>query len=494
MRTTKSPVVGILLGLSILAACRGSNNANPDGSTGAGSDTGGRTIHIQDVQSDTMAINTLVDLHGVIVTAVDTFPLRTSAFWVEEPGGGPFSGVQVFVNRQVDLLGKIAPGDIVDITGASKTEFVLKDAAGNSQDKSNRTTTELQASMGGMLSVTKTGTGAVPAPHVIDAAALDGMSMTDRDAEYEKWEGVLVEVRNVRSRSFPVSFASGSPPFADDSYKVNVTDNLILESTQTKFAGLDGLTCFASITGVEDYFFDWLLLPRAATDLVIGTNCAPVATTTSTISAVQSALPTGVVELDDVYVTGTSFNKTSFWASTSPNAAANEGVYVFQSSKTITLDPVIVPGTKLNVIGTVTEFNDDMAGGTLTEVQPLRITVAAGTPAALTPMTGVTVVTLLDPANAPMYESVLVTLDNVKISAIGASANGFIATAAQTVGQTATPFGIGTDINQLVAADLACYKTVTGFWTNLQGASATTKPNAYGFIVRDLGTKDGTCL
>jgi hypothetical protein len=489
MKITKSSVVGVMLGLSLVAACRSDNKAAPDagGDGGGGIDGGG--IHIQDVRSTAMKVNTAVELHGVVVTAVDSFGAKMSAFWVEEPGGGPFSGVQVFVNKQASLLQNLTPGDIVDIKGAVKTEFVLKDTAGVPTDKSGRTTTELQAATGGMLTVTKTGTGTVPDPHLIDALALDGMTMADRDAEYEKWESVLVEVKNVRAQSFPVSFASGSPPFADDSYKVNVSDNLVLESTQAKFAAMDGLTCFASITGVEDYFFDWLLLPRSAAEAVTGTDCAAVTTTTSTITAIQAALPTGAVELDNVYVTGISFNKTSFWASTSPAAAVNEGAYVFQSSKTIPLDPAIVIGAKVNVIGNVTEFNDDTTGGTLTEVQPLRISIVDATPAALVPVTGVTAAALLDSIAAPQYESVLVTLDNVKITAVGDSAHGFVATAVQG----GTTFGIGTDILQLAATDFACYKTVTGFWTNLEAAGVTTKPNAFGFIVRTLGTKDGVC-
>ena len=69
------------------------------------------------------------------------------------------------------------------------------------------------------------------------------------------------------------------------------------------------------------------------------------------------------------------------------------------------------------------------------------------------------------------------------------TANGVIATATQN----GTTFGIGIDTLRLAANDLACYKTIIGFWTNLKSTSATTKPNAFGFIVRDLGTRDGTC-
>ena len=268
-----------------------------------------------------------------------------------------------------------------------------------------------------------------------------------------------------------------------------MTGTLLIESTQTKFANVDGLTCFASITGVEDYFFDWLLLPRSAADVVPGTSCAPVTITPSTVPAIQAALPTGVVELDNVTVTGVSNGKTSLWISSSPTAAVNEGGYVFQSSTTLVLDAAIVPGVQVNVIGTVSEFNDDTMGGTLTEVQPLRITVVNATPGTPAPITGVSVATLLDPANAPQYESVLVTLDNVNISAVGINTNGFIATAKQN----GTTFGVGTDIVLTKDIALGCYQTVTGFWTNLETVGAATKPNAYGFIIRDHGATGTSC-
>jgi hypothetical protein len=482
MRTTKSLVVGVLLGLSLIAACRSSNSNHPDGGPGgdaAGGDAKG-VIHIQDVQSDTMLPNTPVELHGVVITAIDTFGAKTGDLWVEEPGGGAFSGVHVFGTPAAQVV-SLAIGDVVNITGAIKSEFAL------TSDTSKRTVTELQAPKGGTMTVTKTGTAAVPAPHVIDAAAIDAMAPQARDVEYEKWEGVLVQVTNVTSHSYPQGF--GSKPYPDDAYKFGVTSTLLVESTQTKLAGVDGLTCFASVTGVEDYFFDWLLLPRSAADVVAGTGCVTAPTTPMTITDIQAAAPAGIVQLDGVYVTGRSFTNTSFWISTSPTALPNQGAYVFQSSTTLVLDPAIVPGAQVSVIGTVSEFNDDTTGGSLTELLPLRITVLAGAPATIVPVTGVTVAALLDATTAPQYESVLVTLDNVAISAIGTTANGFVATAKQN----GTSFGIGTDIKQLAATDLACYQTVTGFWTNLEAVGATTKPNTYGFIVRDLGATGGTC-
>ena len=205
----------------------------------------------------------------------------------------------------------------------------------------------------------------------------------------------------------------------------------------------------------------------------------------------QKALPLGQYPRSPTFTTmvAVSSSSAATWG-TSPTAATNEGAFVFQSSTTIVLDPAIVAGAQVNVIGKVTEFNDDTLGGTLTEVQPLRITMVNGAPAALTPISGQTAMSLLDPATAPQYESVLVTLDNVAITAIGNTNNGFVATGKQA----GTTFGLGTDILHLAAADVACYASITGFWTNLEAAGATTKPNAFGFIPLTLtGKGTGTC-
>src|SRR5262249_55428185 len=146
---------------------------------------------------------------------------RTGDFWVEEPGGGPLSGVHVF-GAPPAMVANLMPGDIVDITGAVKSEFAP------SSDKSGRTVTELQAPKGAMLTISKTGTGTVPAPHVIDLAALANASATDRDKEYEKWEGVLITLQNVRPQGLPAGF--GSTPFADDSFGIDIDGSFVIDT------------------------------------------------------------------------------------------------------------------------------------------------------------------------------------------------------------------------------------------------------------------------
>jgi len=516
----RTPILATFLGLALLGACRSDNNTTIDSSTpsndgkiptGDGPPSG--PVKIQDVQNDSMPPGTAVSLSGVVVTAIDAYGAKTGDIWVEEPAGGPFSGVHVFGAPNATVA-TLKVGDIVDISGAQKDEFAL------TSDTSGNTETELEPGPNGMT-VTKTGTGTVPTPTVVDALAIGQMATpAARATEWEKWEGVLITVNNVSALSSP---SCGSQNPCTDQNEFKITGGAEVESTLAALptTGIASQACVASVTGVGSYFFQPLILPRATTDVALnGTGCpaaentaavcsdtidndgngfadcldngcvvaAPACRMTTSITAVQATTPTMPVEIDNVYVTGIAHNGRSFWISTNLQAAPNEGLYVFNSQ---TLDPAVVVGAKVNVIGKISEFNDDTMGGTLTELAPLQITVVAAPTTPPLPVLGKAASDLLVPATAPTYESVLVTLTNVAITTVGTAANGFVATAKQN----GTTFSIGTDIIQLAAADEKCYATITGFWTNLEAGSsgATTKPNAFGFIPMTLGTVGATC-
>ncbi len=192
----------VVFGLVGLAACRGGDDGGddqpkPDGNTNP------LDVTIQEIQSDTMPAcdpanpPSCVELKikGVVVTAIDTFGDRKGDFWVQEPGGGPFSGVQVY-GAPLDQVGALQIGDVVDIAGAQKAEFAL------TSDTSGNKLTELEPIEGGMMTVTKTGMNMPVEPTVVDALAIG--QMTDfmaRAAEWEKWEGVLVKLNNVEAFS-----------------------------------------------------------------------------------------------------------------------------------------------------------------------------------------------------------------------------------------------------------------------------------------------------
>ena len=61
-----------------------------------------------------------LNLKGVVVTAIDTFGGKTGDFWVQEPDGGPFSGIQVF-GAPLDQVAALQIGDIVDISARRST-------------------------------------------------------------------------------------------------------------------------------------------------------------------------------------------------------------------------------------------------------------------------------------------------------------------------------------------------------------------------------------
>lgn len=513
------------LGLALIA-CRSSSSSGDD--VAPPDVPPGGVTHIQDVQNDAMAPGTAVSLSGVVVTAIDAYGAKTGDIWVEEPGGGPFSGVHVF-GAPLSVVSTLAVGDIVSIDGAEKDEFAYQGSNGSGGDMSGRSVTELKPVTGGMLTVTKTGTGTVPAPQMVDALAIgQKATQAERDAEWEKWEGVLITLTNVSANSDAKCVGSMCTDSTLDNFKI--TGGAVVESALAAFPGtapgsIKANDCLASVTGVVDYFFDYLVLNTSTAGIATGGTGCPVAEgashavcsdgidndgngfsdcmdngciagdavcrPTTTIPAIQATTPTGGVTLDNVFVTAVSFNKRSIWVSSSLTAAPNEGVFVFNAANGAALDASVVVGAKVTVAGkSVQEFNDDMAGGTLTEVNGLSVTVVTPT-GTVVPVTGQTAATLLAPATAPAYESVLVTLTNVNITTLGTMTNGFVATAMQN----GTPFKMGTDAVHLATTDVGCHASITGLWTNLEAASpmASTKPNAFGFIPVTLSPVAGTC-
>ena len=138
MRISTLALLGLGLGLSV-AACRGGDgdDTNVDPDAPPPMDMGPNPdVRIQEIQSPNMPKGTAVSVKGVVVTAIDSFGGRTGDFFVQEPGGGEFSGVKVF-GAPLDQVAMLAPGDLIDITGAEKDEFAL------SSDMSGRKVTEL---------------------------------------------------------------------------------------------------------------------------------------------------------------------------------------------------------------------------------------------------------------------------------------------------------------------------------------------------------------
>jgi len=467
MRFTKFPVVGVLFGLSLIAACRGDSKVTPDAGGGPGIDASdGKLHHIQEVQSDTTTVNTPVELHGVIVTAVDKFGTRNGQIWVEEPGGGERSGVTVF-GAPLAQVTNLTVGDVVDITGAVKSEFVING------DTSGRSLTELVAPTGGMMMITKTGTATPPAPALVDALMIGiKPGQTDRDVEWEKWEGVLITVVNVAASNAPACIKSKGVCTDVDSFSITGVVNVESGLAGFPASGVQGGDCFESITGVVDYAFGYVLYPRTTDEVVAGgTGCIRETSLGSTnlctdgldndgdsfkdcsdfdcevgpnawlgltcadtdamcgcstnlvatgVNKVNTGT-TGAVLLHNVIVT--AVGPTGYWIADAAQAAQRGGVFVFTKTPP---DASIAIGSKLPTVqGVVSVFNGSKTAGSRSVISISRPTAGAATPSGvpLVPIPNPAIADLSDVTKGEPFMGSLVQLTTVKVKAVDTTTN-----------------------------------------------------------------------
>lgn len=413
MRITTLALLG--LGLSF-AACRGSSNngdddpGTPDAPGGDGP-VGPVEARVQDIQNDTMPKGTAVTIKGVVVVAIDAFGARRGELWVQDPAGGAFSGIKVF-NAPAAQTATLTPGDLVDIAGAQKDEFALLD------DKTGRAVTELKPAAAGTMTITKKGRGTVPAPEMVDAAAISAMPKAAREAEWEKWEGVLITVKNARQIAELRTFGD----MAADQSEFRITGVARVQSSLVALPeDNDFGVCYDRITGIGDYVFNDLVLPRSADDIAAGgVDCLPFATN---VVAVQTTPNSEGASLKDVFVTARDDigNNKGIWVSDSLEAAPNNGVFVFTGG---TLAANLQIGATVNIAGIVEEFDlapqgMPLAGDKVTEITGgTPVFVAAPGPTLPSPVV-VSPATLSDIGTAgEPYEGVLVQVNTVKLTKI----------------------------------------------------------------------------
>jgi hypothetical protein len=513
----------LLLVLASVPACRdssGDDAATPDSSVNT------EDVTVQQVRDPAMPNGTAVKMKGVVVTAVDKFGDKQGRdFWVQEPGGGQHSGIQVH-DASLETLASLAVGDVVDISGAVKDEFHYNGNMGSGGFPEGYSITQLSPPMGGALNVTTTGAKMTITPDEVDALPIGQLpDYMARHAEWEKWEGVVVTLKNVSATSSDECVGSQCPDMTNR--KFDVTGDIAVQSSLAAMpttAVLRG-DCLASVTGVVTYFFDYQILPRTTNEIATGGASCPVensaaacgdgvdndgngfkdcddlacssvaaCTTTASIEQVRTGQATGNVTLEDVYVSAVSFNKKNFWISQSLTAAGNQGVYVFRCSgssctNTPVLDAAVVAGAKVKVTGKVTDFNNnDPANGAIMQITNPTITVVAAPTTQVVPVTGQSVSSLLAAGTGEAYEGVLVTLTNVKVTTVGTSGNFNVSDLAQFPGTGSVAFKADDDIYRFVTGDMnACYASITGIWTY------TPFDKRYQFLPTAVGTGTGVC-
>lgn len=528
--------------LSTLAlfACRSDNNNTTDGNNnGDGNGSNGGAVKIQDVQNDMMAPGTDVSLHGVVVTAIDTFGGKTGDFWVEEPEGGEYSGIHVYGANTSDVA-NLALGDVIDLAGAVKSEFAL------TSDTTGRTVTELEPAQGGQITITKTGSGQVPAPHMIDALAIGQLAETSppsatspRSMEWEKWEGVLITVTNVSALNDPKCVGSAcSDPTLEN---FGITGDGVVESSLAAFPNDGGSPphdtiargdCLAGVTGVVDYFFDYLILPRQTSEVMTGGSACPVENspalcgdnmdndgngftdcadnscmiassscrTDTTITAIDQAadanptnptLPTGAVSISGACVTAVPGGNSSVYIAAAGTATSDGGLFVFGSGTT--LPNGVAPGSLVDVIGTVTAFkaSNSTAPEPQVELKNLQLTKVSGTctPVPKNIASDMSAFTM-DANGHPLIGS-LVTLHpvghNFKITTANTTSNKF---GVLTQNGTNVKFGVSLLPSMTVLGAVNdCFDQITGIWTY-----DTTGAGSYEILPTTMPTAAAVCL
>jgi hypothetical protein len=427
-------------------ACRGGDDTpGDDESPDAPPNVNDATIY--DIQQGVIPENTVVTINGVVVTAIDTYAERADGtrvgnIWIQEPAGGAYSGILVF-GAPAAVVDDLVVGDVVNVAGASITEFAFNPGLPGGEQTPRRTT-ELQPGDAGVIEVTRVSSGAPPEPEPVDALAIARMDdhgdrPTARDNEWEKWEGVLIRIENVTQRN-EAQEISGEANFLGFGLNGGLETDTSLAPFPT---GVAANGCIASITGIGDYFFNYKILARETSEMVLnGTGCAPAeegdsacsdgedndsngwadcedrscqlsapaCVTATTATAVQMGTVVGAVTLENVFVTGVTFNRSNLYVQDALAAAPYNGVYVFRGGSSVEdLPPEIEPGAVVDIAGIVTEFQG------YTEITNPTVTFVSAPTGQPTPI-ATDIATLLDPAMAEPYEGVYVRLSNAEVT------------------------------------------------------------------------------
>lgn len=304
------------------------------------------TVSIAQLQDtsrgDYVGTDVSATVEGAIVTAA-----TTQGFFIEDAAGGPWSGVYVRIPTGSTVAAP-AVGSVVTVSG-KVFEYFNK--------------TQLQAT-----AVEVTGTGTLPAATTVDAVAI-----ATGGAEMEKYEGVLVEVKNVSNVEDPVLSNDGKDR---GDFRVGpaggsagvIVGHLFVDD----YNGSVGDT-FRSLVGVLDYSFDEARLEtRGNADITLGNGSHPTPpeATGVTVFQIQDPNAANKPAVDSsVRITGavvTAASSKGFWIEETTGGAYS-GIYAFLPSGSTATIPAV--GKVVTVEGKYKEYFD------LSEIEVASVTV-----------------------------------------------------------------------------------------------------------------------
>ncbi len=351
--------------------------------------------------ADYIEEGTKVSLTNVVVTAVDNYGEYTGNIYVQEPEGGKFSGIALFrpwLPAGVDLE-DIHIGDIVNVRG-TKAEWAP------SGDTSGRTVTQLTGS-----TITIVDQGDPLDPEIVDPPDY----LVD-DPGGEEYEGVLVEVQNVRAEHVnqwgEIVFTNG----------IIIADNLMDIAGEIELGA-----CYSRVVGVVDYFYKYLILPRSADDLVLSADdsaCLESEWQEVSIYQLQDEDHADFIEEDaKVRLRGVVVTAVDNYGEYTGNIYVQEpdggkfsGIALFRPWRPagVELDD-INPGDIVDVMGVKAEWapSGDDSGRTVTQLTSASITIVGqGDP--LDPEMVSPPDYIVDDPGGEEYEGVLLGVENVR--------------------------------------------------------------------------------
>ncbi len=315
--------------------------------------------------------NRTVTLENVVVAEAESDFDGYSVFWVQDQGAGEWSGLYVFVRENTAAAITVNRGDVVTLTGMveeryEQTQLVLNDPsdfAMNSQD--------------GVIT-------AVP--------------LTEAPADWENYEGVLITLENAT-----IGAGGQYGQYAIDNFAgIKLDDELFSYSVN------EGDTVEA-LTGLVYFSYgEFTLLPRDENDMTgqeAGNGGGTGGETGGEpTAATMTDLRDGTVSVGDlVTVDGaivTNVGSSSVYIQ-DPNLTENAAVVLYFGSSTFN----VAEGDMVSVTGEVFQHFDILQ---LTNISDITV-MGTGT---VTP----TVFTSA-PANWEVYESMLVDLQGVEVTA-----------------------------------------------------------------------------
>ena len=272
---------------ALLPACLSPQVAEDTGDTSVGGDGSGATI--AQIQRGDIGEDETVTLSNVVVTSGLT--LKGDGFFIQDAGGGEYSGMYVYLQAGFDEL-YLEPGLVVTVTG-SVTEFYGW--------------TELVVTSETAVEVTGSGEVVVDA---VDPAAVQS---------WEPWESCLISVG-----------AAEVDEGVNDYNEALLSNGLKIDDFIWEF-DVEAGASLAGVTGQLGYSFEeWKLFPRGEEDLE---GYEPPVVEMVSIQDIQQEKVSGTVIVENVVVTSPMTSKddvaNGFYVQ-AQGGGAWSGIYIYR--------------------------------------------------------------------------------------------------------------------------------------------------------------------